>query len=529
MLFNSYEFVFLFLPMTLAGYLLVGRKWGTESAFRWLVIASLFFYGWWNPNYLLLILFSMVFNFFIGEAIAGKFRSGLECHGKAFLIFGVVVNLALLGYFKYANFFVDNLKDWAGLEISLHTIVLPLAISFFTFQQIAYLVDVWQKKAQEYSFVHYALFVTFFPQLIAGPIVHHAEMLPQFQRRTCFRVSAANLAVGSTIFLIGLCKKTVLADGIAPYANQTFGAAASGDPMTFFIAWGGALAYTMQLYFDFSGYSDMAIGAARMFGIRLPINFHSPYKATSISEFWRRWHMTLSRFLRDYLYIPLGGNRSGGLLRYRNLMLTMLLGGLWHGAGWTFVFWGGLHGAYLVLNHGWRQLIGLFGWGPAKSGSVSRAFAWLFTFIAVVVSWVFFRAESFYSAIVMLQGMAGLNGISLPNAIGVRLGELGELLSAAGVDFYLGGGGEFMAMWAWVFGLLAVALSMPNTQEIMGNFKPGLVRYASNRPSFIEPLEMLAVRLRWSPTVAWSFAVSIVALLAVLGMSQVSEFLYFQF
>jgi|SaaInlStandDraft_6_1057023.scaffolds.fasta_scaffold27026_2 alginate O-acetyltransferase complex protein AlgI len=331
MLFNSYIFIFLFLPIVLLGFHLIGKQGHHRVAIAWLVGVSLFFYGWWNPAYLGLMLVSILFNYGVGVSLG---RTPRKLSKKPVLIFGVVVNLALLGYFKYANFFVDSLNSITGTNIVLLQVILPLAISFFTFQQIAYLIDAWRGETKEYNFLHYCLFVTFFPQLIAGPIVHHKEMLPQFAKDVVYKLRSKHIAIGLTVFSIGLFKKVVLADGVSVYATPMFDAAEAGVLLTFFEAWGGALAYSFQLYFDFSGYSDMAIGLARMFGIRLPLNFNSPYKATSIIDFWRRWHITLSRFLRDYLYIPLGGSRCRGEpRRFINVMVTMVLGGLWHGAG----------------------------------------------------------------------------------------------------------------------------------------------------------------------------------------------------
>ena len=309
---------------------------------------------------------------------------------------------------------------------------------------------------------------------------------------------------GLSIFFIGLFKKAVLADGVAPYGSSVFDAAAAGETLSFFVAWGGALAYTMQLYFDFSGYSDMAIGAARLFGIRLPLNFHSPYKATSIIEFWRRWHMTLSRFLRDYLYIPLGGSRHGKARRYFNLMATMLLGGLWHGAGWTFVAWGGLHGLYLVVNHAWHWFRQIFGYAGTESSRTGKLVAWLITFMAVVAGWVFFRATDFHSAIAILEGMAGMNGVALPNAVVARLGDAGMWLQSAGVGVYLGGGSDFFFTWLWTMALLAVVLMMPNTQQIMSFFEPALRVYQSDDKYEIRFGERLVSRITWQPTEGWA-------------------------
>lgn len=320
MLFNSFEFLFLFLPATIFLFLLSAKRWGNEAAISVLVLCSLFFYSWWNPVYLLLLLFSMGFNYQVGKRLGNG-------GGKPLLTLGIIVNLGLIAYYKYAGFIIFNINTMAGTDWDLGQIILPLAISFFTFQQIAYLVDSYRGITREYQFIHYALFVSFFPQLIAGPIVHHKDMLPQFSRNERFQLKPRDVAIGSSIFAIGLFKKTVLADGVAVYANPVFSAADTGQSLDFFSAWGGALAYTFQLYFDFSGYSDMAIGLARILGIILPLNFDSPYKATNISEFWRRWHMTLSRFLRDYVYIPMGGNKHGQARRYINLSATMLLGG----------------------------------------------------------------------------------------------------------------------------------------------------------------------------------------------------------
>jgi alginate O-acetyltransferase complex protein AlgI len=528
MLFNSYEFIFLFLPVTFLVFFAIARL-GREAAIAWLVVASLFFYGWWNPSYLILILLSMVVNFGFGEFISRAHERRCSARAKTGLVLGLMLNLGVLAYFKYAGFFIENLNALTGSSVDLGRIVLPLAISFFTFQQIAYLVDAYKGITQEYRFSHYALFVTFFPQLIAGPIVHHQEMLPQFMRRDALRPKLDNVSIGLSIFFVGLFKKAVLADGIAPYGSSVFDAAAAGETLSLFEAWGGALAYTMQLYFDFSGYSDMAIGGARLFGIRLPLNFHSPYKATSIIEFWRRWHMTLSRFLRDYLYIPLGGSRHGKARRYFNLTATMFLGGLWHGAGWTFVAWGGLHGFYLVVNHAWHRFRQMFGRASSKSSRAGKLVAWLITFMAVVTGWVFFRATDFHSATAILKGMAGMNGVALPNAVIARLGDAGVWLESAGVDVYLGGGSDFFFTWLWVMALLAVVLMMPNTQQIMSAFKPALRVYQSDNKYQIRFAERLASRITWQPIAGWAVVIGIVAAMGLLALTSVSEFLYFQF
>ena len=412
MLFNSYAFLLLFLPSTFLIYHGLRRFRFDRVAIGFLVFASLIFYGWWNPIYLILLGVLILGNYVIVRWLIGT-PTERDSSRTLALIIGIGCNLAILGYFKYANFFVENVNAISGSRFSLATIILPLGISFFTFQKIALMVDAYQGKVPSLNFLDYALFVSFFPQLIAGPIVHHSEVMPQFQRRGS--VGADVIVQGTVIFVIGLFKKVMLADTLAHYASPPFDAAASGASLGAIGAWTGAIAYTLQLYFDFSGYSDMAIGAALLFGIRLPLNFASPYKAASIIEFWRLWHMTLSRFLRDYLYIPLGGNRRGSIRRYTNVLITMLLGGLWHGAGWTFVVWGGFHGLCLIVNRGWQALrmrvAGPLA-GPSLPGRVAGG---CLTFLIVVVGWVLFRAVDMRSAFKMLQAMAGMSPTTSSN------------------------------------------------------------------------------------------------------------------
>ncbi|MBC7940586.1 MAG: MBOAT family protein, partial [Chitinophagaceae bacterium] len=380
MLFNSATFLFGFLPLTLIGFFLIGRE-RPAWAVAWLLAASLFFYGWWNPAWLPLLLASMAFNLMAGRAIAEGSRERRRwLQPRTLLVAAIVANLALLLHFKYMAFASGALAALFGLNWQPAERELPLGISFFTFTQIAFLVDVYLRKVADFNPLRYGLFVTYYPHLIAGPILHHAEIMPQFARRDIFRFDASRFADGCVYFTLGLFKKVVLADQFARYANPAFGAAATTDP-SFFVSWCAALSYTLQLYFDFSGYCDMAIGLAMMIGVRLPLNFHSPYKARNIADFWRRWHMTLSRFLRDYLYIPLGGNRRGRFRRHVNLALTMLLGGAWHGAGWTFLLWGALHGAYMVAHGLWHAA--LKRWAPAWAFSGVpglRRLAWPLTF-----------------------------------------------------------------------------------------------------------------------------------------------------
>ena len=407
MLFNSYAFIFFYLPVILLGFFWIAGFSHTYAA-GWLALASLFFYGYWNPAYVGLLLLSITCNYSFGTWIA---KAGLRIKDqgsrkKHLLIVAIAANLSLLAYYKYANFFVGNMDTLLGTDWNLTNIILPLGISFFTFTQIAFLVDTYRGEVKEYNFVHYVLFVTYFPHLIAGPILHHKEMMPQFARRATYQINWENIATGLMLFTLGLCKKTLWADPIAAYSDGIFGGVMIGMTPTIYEAWCGALAYTLQIYFDFSGYTDMALGIALMFNIRLPINFDSPYKSTSIIEFWRRWHMTLSRFLRDYLYFPLGGNRKGKSRRYINLMATMVLGGLWHGAGWTYVIWGALHGAYLAINHFWKALLPEQRWLPVWLGNLTGG---LLTFVAVMIAWVVFRAPNMTDATVMLKAMFGLN------------------------------------------------------------------------------------------------------------------------
>lgn len=492
MLFNSFTFIFAFLPATLLGYILIG-SWRREWAAIWLMLASLAFYAWWDPRYLPLLLVSALTNFLFGRALAAR-------PGNRLLIFmGISFNLLLLGYFKYANFFVTNAEALSGLQFEMHRVILPLGISFFTFTQIAFLLDVFRGEVREQKLIHYLLFVTYFPHLIAGPILHHKEMMPQFAKTRTYQFDAAKLLTGCVVFIIGLFKKAVLADGVAPYANSAFEAAAKGAHIMFYDAWSATLAYTLQLYFDFSGYCDMAIGASLMFGIALPLNFNSPYKSRSIVEFWRRWHMTLSRFLRDYLYIPLGGNRKGGVRRYMNLFVTMLLGGLWHGAGWTFIIWGALHGAYLCINHAFDVVAQRL--KIATSGYIASVASWAITFCAVMVGWVVFRATNLSAAQNMLAGMANL---SSPGP--VFHAELNDRVLA----------------WIWCATLLAIALIAPNTQELMHNYMTGITKPVQGGRLFGLPFEFRV-------TTGWATAIGVVLCAGLVCLPQPTSFLYFNF
>ncbi len=528
-LFNSYQFIFAFFPLTLAVYWLLSR-YGVRAQHLALLGASWFFYAWWDVRFLPLLLLSITANYLCGLAIARCVRQGKQRTAGFLMAGGIALNLIAIGVFKYANFFVRNYDALLGADLMIAKIILPLGISFFTFEQITFLVDTRRGLTTPSDPIRYALFVSFFPRLVAGPILRYNEIVPQLSDERRFGSLGDNLMVGLTIFFIGLVKKAVFADGVAPYVSPVFAAAAAGEHMDFFTAWGGALAYTCQLYFDFSGYSDMAIGAARCFGIRFPMNFFSPYKATSIIDFWRRWHITLSRFLRDYLYFGLGGNRRGVARRYLNLIVTMLLGGLWHGANWTFVFWGGLHGLYLMINHAW---IGMSARNQAlakfRTMRIGKAFGWALTFTAVVVAWVFFRSPTFGAALDILAGMAGRHGIVIPSGLAFAFAPVRGLLSAAGISFAGGSGADFIATYAWVIALLGIAFFAPNTQQLMISYEPVLEMSGGETPGILRESARPALGFKWMPSAGWAFVSGVVAFLGIISVTRVSEFLYWQF
>ncbi len=532
MLFNSYIFIFAFFPIVFFVFFRVG-KYNHMLATLWLAAASLFFYGWWDIHFVGLLLGSILFNFaagyLIGHRVARTSVNQPVLNSKLLLAGTIAANLILLGYFKYANFFVENINYLTGASLPIGQTILPLGISFFTFTQIAFLVDTYQGKVKEFNFVRYVLFVSYFPHLIAGPILHHKEMMPQFAKRNVCHLNWDNVAVGLTIFILGLAKKVLIADSLADIATPIFNSAATGGQPMLIEAWSGALAYTLQLYFDFSAYSDMAIGMSLMFNVRLPKNFDSPYKATSIIDFWRRWHMTLSRFLRDYLYIPLGGSRKGKGRRYINLMATMLLGGLWHGAGWTFVMWGGLHGFYLMLNHSWRKFKENMGWGDG--GGIAKLGAGALTFLAVVIGWVFFRADSFSSATIILHGMAGMNGMSLPTSLEAQLGQYlakYDWITFKDTSFHPEKARFFLG---WGF---AIVWLMPNLGQWFRTYRPTCEDLNENNHSEKStPTKPWRATLyqyfTWQPTAAYAVLFSILFYYCIYSMTNVSEFIYFQF
>lgn len=484
MLFNSYIYILLFLPITLLGYYLFAKRSDLASKV-WLVIASLFFYAYWAPIYLFLIIGSMIGNYILTTSIIKiRVQHTTQITPKTILILGLIFNLGLLAYYKYADFFIANINITLGLQIPLLRLLLPLAISFFTFQQIAYLMDVYQGKAQSYGLLNYALFVTFFPQLIAGPIVHHSEMMPQFYNVRNRRFNPENFSNGIFLFSLGLFKKVIIADTFAIWATAGFD---QQTTLTFFPAWATSLSYTFQIYFDFSGYTDMALGSAMLFNVHLPQNFNTPYRADNIQEFWRRWHMTLSRWLRDYLYIPLGGNRKGPTRTYINLMLTFLLGGLWHGAGWTFVIWGLLHGLGTSTHKLWSS----------SRFQLSAFTGWLGTFFFLNITWVFFRATNSDRAINILQSMAGFNGFVFPKQLRYLLAPFdlthGKLFAGIGNAYEI-------LLITIIFGTLSI--------------------WGKNS------LELLKL---YVPNKKWTLATTCILLYALNNLDKVSEFLYFNF
>jgi D-alanyl-lipoteichoic acid acyltransferase DltB (MBOAT superfamily) len=496
--FNSLEFIYAFLPLSLVGYFLCGRNRRMIPALAWLVLVSLIYYGWDHPHHVLIILASCLVNYWVGLKLGELGHRGRPPSAKALLALAVSANLGLLAYYKYTLFFLQNVNYLVGSQLSLPNFLWPLGISFFTFQQVAYLVDIHRGGQPESSLLNYVLEVSFYPKLLAGPIVRHRELGPQLRQSQITQPNHQHLAEGLALFVVGLFKKAVMADGLAPYVSHVFDAAAKGQIPNFGRSWLAVLAYTLQIYYDFSGYSDMAIGISRMMGIILPFNFDSPYKSRSIAEFWRRWHITLSFFLRDYLYIPLGGNRRGQARRYLNLIVTMLLGGLWHGAGWTFVIWGGLHGLFLAINQAWRRLLDQL-MPRRRQGTAMGAWAGrLLTFLVVAMAWIFFRAADLKSALLVFRGMLAQGDIHLPT-------ELPTYLLALG--------------WR-----LAVTWFMPNSQEFVLGFPD-----TNKEP--MAPLQNPEPWWRWRPSPTHLAFILILGFLALgkLATGRVKEFLYYQF
>ncbi len=492
MLFNSFQFLFLFLPVTLIGGVWL-QAWNTNAFIWWMIATSLIFYGAWQLQTLWVLCVSLVINYVVALLIDRT--EGLR--RKAWLTAGLVWNLGLLGYFKYTNFLGDVITEVSGKDPGWAHVLLPVGISFFTFQKIAFLVDAYRGEVASRSFTRFCLFVMFFPQLIAGPIVHHLEFIPQLDRKN--KDILRNVAIGLTVLTIGLIKKLYIADTAAIPASAVFDAVAVGAQPGFADAWFGAIAYSVQIYFDFSAYSDMALGLARLFGLDLPINFASPYKATSIIDFWRRWHITLSRFLRDYLYIPLGGNRAGVTRQRVNLLVTMVLGGIWHGAGFTFLLWGLMHGTYLLIAHAFSH---------SRAGARAHSFrgwpiiAWVLTVLAVTFAWVPFRADGLTATFSIWSAMVDF---------GSAFDELSLTDNDHGLIVLIG---------------LFIAFATPNVYEMFSSYRVGL-----STPGY-PATDIATSKWKFAPitfTPAKGAFLGLAIAAVVLKLNDISAFIYFQF
>jgi len=542
MLFNSIEFLFVFLPLTLLGFYWLGaisRTW----ALGWLILGSLVFYGWWRPVNVLIIAPSIAVNFALARILLRlNEREGRRGASKAVLSLGITLNVAFLGFFKYTDFLSGAINDVFGANLVLRHIILPLGISFITFQKIAFLIDVQAGRVRSFSLRDYCIFVLFFPQLIAGPIVHYREMMPQFDATPC-RFDKDNLAVGLTLLFFGLFKKVVFADNIALFVTPIYEHSAAGGATSFLMAWMAAIGFTLQIYFDFSGYSDMALGLARLFGIRLPQNFDSPLRASSIIDFWLRWHMTLTRFLTGYVYSPLalwltrrrlskglsgfgGRNTTAGAFVYLlmfPIIMTMFLSGLWHGAGYGFIVWGLLHGFYITINHGWRLVATQLWPNRQKYDRFMEPAGLILTLLAVTAAMIFFRSPTMTSAMDLIKGMIGLNGIGLPQALFDHLGPLAQKLPAVGVVAESWSLRDFAKTIIWISVLTFVALACPNTLQILSRYEPalGVTLQSAKLPT--------GSLMEWNASLPWAIGVSLIAAIGIISIGGPSEFLYWQF
>ncbi len=521
MLFNSFEFIYAFLPVVVAVFFALGRA-SRVWALRWLIGASLFFYACWRPLNVLIIAPSVLINFVLARLLQRLGKQGSRGRARAVLLVGIAFNVAFLGYFKYSNFLVGAFNDTFGTQMILAQVVLPLGISFITFQKIAFLIDVHSGRVEAFTLQDYCLFVLFFPQLIAGPIVHYREMMPQFHRVSC-RFDRGNVSVGLTLLAFGLFKKVFLADNIAHVVMPIYQQAASGGSIGLLPGWIAAIGFTFQIYFDFSGYTDMALGIARLLGVHLPPNFNSPLRASSIIDFWQRWHMTLTRFLTAYIYNPLtlwltrrraarglpafaGRDKSPGafieLLMFP-ILLTMLVSGIWHGAGYTFIVWGVLHGVFLTVNHAWRLLEPRRWSDNSRYAQFMRPASFIIAFACVAASMVIFRASNLKTAADVIQGLCGLHGIGL-SGLKEGIGRKATLI--------------------WIAFPALIALIGPNSLQILSQYKPALGWKPSPREGATAETRML-----WRPSLAWAVAVSMVAATGILYLGGQSEFLYWQF
>ena len=541
MLFNSHFFIFAFLPSTLFIYFALGRL-SRNLALRWIIVASLIFYAWWRPANVFIIVPAMLVNFAIAKSMLHYVNLNQKVQARLFLILGVTFNVSVLGYFKYTNFALTAANDIFDSGFTFEEIVLPLGISFITFQKIAFLVDVHGKRIQSFRFQDFFSFVLFFPQLIAGPIVHYREMMPQFHNVPC-KLRKEDISVGLTLFFFGLFKKVVLADSLAPLVTSIFASADAGNSISLLPAWLAAIGFTFQIYFDFSGYTDMALGAARLFGIRLPVNFNSPLRSSSIIDFWLRWHVSLTRFLTAYIYNPIalyltrrrlasgkagfgGRNTTFGAFAQLLLlptMITFFISGIWHGAGYLFILWGLMHGAYLTINHGWRLVAKRYWAGSPTYSRVMGPVGFALTFLSVVASMVVFRSTSLDTASNMLSGMAGFNGLELPRLIYDLLSSLGLNLSALNISSEFPNNINSLNLAAWLILIMPIGLLLPNTLQVLSAYEPAIGVKKSDSPNFF------GIRIYWSATTFWAFFVAAMTFAAIASIGGYTEFLYWQF
>jgi alginate O-acetyltransferase complex protein AlgI len=546
MLFNSYQFIFFYLPLVLVTCFLLARHAGPGAAQSLLIVASIGFYAAWNVIYVPLLLGSITLNYLLARRMIGESNA---LRRRALLVIAIAIDLALLGYYKYANYFLTTVNSLTGTHLEIAAILLPLGISFYTFQQITLLVDISRGQVKVFRFRDFLLFVIFFPHLIAGPIVHHREMMPQFERAT-WRFSWDNMAVGIVLFSVGLFKKAVIADGLAEHITPLYSDANSGQMVPFISAWAAAIGFTLQLYFDFSGYSEMALGLARMVGIRLPMNFNSPLKATSIIDYWTRWHITLTRFLTAYLYTPMVMALTRRRMAKRKKILagahttpeaflmlvavptfaTMFLAGLWHGAGNQYLVVGLLYGAYITVNHLWRVYRPRYWKNQVSHDRIMGPLGFLLTFTGVLLTMVFFHVTSVQAGVNIVAGMMGVHGFILPQAVAEHFPALGKALSSAGVQFGGKGVTEVLSTACWIAVLLFIVLGLPNTLEIMRNHDPAIIETAPSKlgqvPSVVRYLDRALI---WSPSPRWAAVAVMMTGCGILALSRVSAFLYWQF
>lgn len=511
MLFNTHQFIFIFLPIAILGVYIIQRLKLSRYSHIWILFCSIWFYATWNFYFLFLIFSSIVLNYYIGSLIT-KFKK------KKYLVWGIIFQLSILGYFKYKNFFLENLNYFSTNSFKIESLILPLGISFFTFKHILYLIERYQNNNKNlYNIVEYSTYITFFPHLIAGPLSKPKEILPQIKN---INFNLTNLNLGITIFFIGLFKKVFLADTFGSFVDTPFAAVENGYEISFFESWLSMISFSLQIYFDFSGYTDMALGLAKIFGITFPINFNSPYKSKSIIEFWKRWHITLSRFLKECLYIPMGGNRKGKLLSFLFILITMLIGGLWHGASWNFIIWGLFHGILIIANHTLNLVFK--GKNIYFLIKLRNFFKMMFTFILVSFGWVIFKLNSIDSIKIFFDGIFGRNGFFLnPNFS--RFFNNNNMLSYINIEFkniiYYG----TSQLYFLIIGLIIVFI-LPNTHEIMKNFK--IVLPFKNPIKNQNNISKITFRL----STGWALFIAFIGVCAITGISNdVKEFIYYQF